>query len=115
MQAQHSDGFSTLRSHALVSKEALEQQLQSDLKDQMMAYKSIRAQHNKQVNRAKYEKPYTSHLSFQMDQLETKYRNEKLAMLKAQERESEQVKLTYERDTERLRQTQRTESDRRVL
>ena len=43
-------GFSTLKPHSLVHKEAHEYQLQSDLKEQMLGYKRIRAQHKGQVN-----------------------------------------------------------------
>ena len=48
-QIGHSDGFSTLRPHSLVSKEAEEHQLQSDLREQMQGYKRMRQHHKGQV------------------------------------------------------------------
>jgi thousand and one amino acid protein kinase len=95
--AGHSDGFSTLRPHSLISKQAEEHQLQSDLKEQMQGYKRIRAQHKGQ-----------------MAQLEVKHRNEMGTLIKAQERELEQLRSTYERDMDRLRQSHKTEIERRV-
>jgi thousand and one amino acid protein kinase len=94
--AGHSDGFSTLRPHSLISKQAEEHQLQSDLKEQMQGYKRIRAQHKGQ-----------------MAQLEVKHRNEMGTLIKAQERELEQLRSTYERDMDRLRQSHKTEIERR--
>lgn len=44
------DGFSTLRSHRMVSKQAEEWQLQSELREQMQGYKRMRHQHKHQVH-----------------------------------------------------------------
>ncbi|XP_003385862.1 PREDICTED: serine/threonine-protein kinase TAO3-like [Amphimedon queenslandica] len=94
--AGHSDGFSTLRPHSLVSKQAEEHQLQSDLKEQMIGYKRIRAQHKGQ-----------------MGQLEIKHRNEMSALSKTQERELDQLRTSYEKDLDRLRLNHKAEFDKR--
>lgn len=60
MLAGHTDGFSTLRPQAVISKEAQEYQLQNDLKDQMEAYKRMRAQHKKQVSSTCYDDKYST-------------------------------------------------------
>jgi len=48
-QSGNHDGFSTLRSHAMVSRQAEEWQLQSELREQMQGYKRMRQQHKTQV------------------------------------------------------------------
>ena len=49
LQTGSADGFSTLRSHFMVSKQAEEWQLQSELREQMQGYKRMRQQHKGQV------------------------------------------------------------------
>ena len=48
-QTGNQDGFSTLRSHRMVSKQAEEWQMQSELREQMQGYKRMRHQHKHQV------------------------------------------------------------------
>ena len=49
-QTGTADGFSTLRSHFMVSRQAAEWQLQSELKEQMQGYKRMRQTHKGQVH-----------------------------------------------------------------
>ncbi|CAI8037800.1 Serine/threonine-protein kinase TAO3 [Geodia barretti] len=90
------DGFSTLRSHFMVSRQAAEWQLQSELKEQMQGYKRLRQTHKGQ-----------------MQVLESRHKSELSTHYKSQERELEQLKTSYERDIERLRSRQRAEMDQR--
>jgi thousand and one amino acid protein kinase len=90
------DGFSTLRSHFMVSRQAAEWQLQSELKEQMQGYKRLRQTHKGQ-----------------MQVLESRHKSELSTHYKSQERELEQLKTSYERDIERLRSRQRAELDQR--
>ena len=52
LQTGNSDGFSTLRSSKMVSKQAAEWQIQSELREQMHGYKIMRQQHKAQVGAA---------------------------------------------------------------
>lgn len=91
------DGFSTLRSHFMVSRQAAEWQLQSELKEQMQGYKRMRQTHKGQ-----------------MQVLESRHKSELSTHYKSQERELEQLKSTYDRDLERFRSRQRAELDQRL-
>ena len=53
-QTGTADGFSTLRSHFMVSRQAAEWQLQSELKEQMQGYKRLRQTHKGQVRTCVY-------------------------------------------------------------
>eukprot|EP00731_Ephydatia_muelleri_P022590 Em0015g173a len=91
------DGFSTLRSHFMVSRQAEEYQLQSELREQMLGYKRMRQQHKSQ-----------------MQQLESKHKNELGANQKSQEKELEQFRSNYERELDRQRARHKAEAEQRA-
>lgn len=49
-----------------------------------------------------------------MEQLEAKHRSERLTLSKANERELEQVQVTYEKDLDKLKQSQKSEFEKNV-
>lgn len=91
------DGFSTLRSHFMVTKQAEEWQLQSELREQMQGYKRMRQQHKGQL-----------------EGLESRHKTELATHFRTQEKELETLKSTYEKEMERLRTRHKAESDQRV-
>jgi len=81
----------------MVSRQAEEWQLQSELREQMQGYKRMRQQHKTQ-----------------MQQLESRHKAELSAHYRMQEKELEQLRSTYERELEKLRSKHRGEMDQRV-
>lgn len=91
------DGFSTLRSHAMVSKEAEEWQIQSELREQMQGYKRMRQQHKGQ-----------------MQALESRHKAELAAHFRSQDKELEALWSTYEREMEKVASKHRVELEQKT-
>lgn len=99
----------------MVSKQAEEWQLQSELREQMQGYKRMRHQHKHQVRAAFLNCHYfnilftcrcnNSSLGTRVTWRITSDRRKK---------ELEQMRITYEKELERLRSKHRTELEQRV-